>query len=101
MNFGGTKLNPEKVEELAKEYIGVIDAAVCLIERQAGIEEVAISVVGNPGVDLRGLDQMLRTKLPIGHPTVFTTSRQIPRNRMGKIVRDELKIQVLKDLNLS
>jgi acyl-coenzyme A synthetase/AMP-(fatty) acid ligase len=101
MNVGGTKLNPEKVEELAKEYIGVIDAAVCLIERQAGIEEVAISVVGNPGVDLRGLDQMLRTKLPIGHPTVFTTSRQIPRNRMGKIVRDELKIQVLKDLNLS
>jgi acyl-coenzyme A synthetase/AMP-(fatty) acid ligase len=101
MNFGGTKLNPEKVEELAKEYIGVIDAAVCLIERQAGIEEVAISIVGNPGVDLRGLDQMLRAKLPIGHPTIFTTSRQIPRNRMGKIIRNELKIQVLKDLNLS
>ena len=101
MNVGGTKLNPEKVEELAKEYIGVIDAAVCLIERQAGLEEVAISVVGSPGVDLRGLDQMLRAKLPIGHPTVFTTSRQIPRNRMGKIIRNELKTQVLNDLKLS
>lgn len=101
MNVGGTKLNPEKVEELAKDYIGVIDAAVCLIEIQAGIEEVAISVVGSPGVDLRGLDQMLRAKLPIGHPTVFTRSQQIPRNRMGKIIRNELKIQILNDLKLS
>jgi acyl-coenzyme A synthetase/AMP-(fatty) acid ligase len=101
MNFGGTKLNPAKVEDLAKQFDGVIDAAVCLIERQAGIDEVAISVVGNTGVDLRGLDQMLRARLPIGHPTIFTTSLEIPRNRMGKINRNELKSQILKDLNLS
>jgi long-chain acyl-CoA synthetase len=100
MNVGGTKINPERVEELAKEFVGVIDAAVCLIERQAGIEEVAISVVGNPGVDLRGLDQMLRARLPIGHPTIFTASRQIPRNQMGKIIRKDLKIQILDDLKL-
>jgi acyl-coenzyme A synthetase/AMP-(fatty) acid ligase len=101
MNFGGTKLNPAKVEDLAKQFDGVIDAAVCLIEREAGIDEVAISVVGNTGVDLRGLDQMLRSRLPIGHPTIFTTSLEIPRNRMGKIIRNELKSQILKDLNLS
>ncbi len=101
MNFGGTKLNPAKVEDLAKQFDGVIDAAVCLIEREAGIDEVAISVVGNTGVDLRGLDQMLRARLPIGHPTIFTTSLEIPRNRMGKIIRNELKSQILKDLNLS
>jgi acyl-coenzyme A synthetase/AMP-(fatty) acid ligase len=101
MNVGGTKLNPAKVEDLAKQFDGVIDAAVCLIERQAGIDEVAISVVGNTGVDLRGLDQMLRARLPIGHPTIFTTSLEIPRNRMGKIIRNELKSQIFKDLNLS
>ena len=101
MNFGGTKLNPAKVEDLAKQFDGVIDAAVCLIERQAGIDEVAISVVGNTGVDLRGLDQMLRARLPIGHPTIFTKCLEIPRNRMGKIIRNELKSQILKDLNLS
>ena len=101
MNVGGAKLNPAKVEDLAKQFEGVTDAGVCLIERQAGIEEVAMSVVGNAGVDLRGLDQMLRARLPIGHPTIFTSSRQIPRNRMGKIIRNELKIQVLNDLKLS
>ena len=99
MNFGGTKVSPEKVEELAKEFVGVIDAAVCLIERQPGIEEVAMAVVADAGVDLRGLDQMLRTRLPIGHPTIFTTSRNIPRNRMGKILRKDLKTQILTALN--
>jgi acyl-coenzyme A synthetase/AMP-(fatty) acid ligase len=101
MNFGGTKIIPEKVEEMARNFEGVTDAAVCLIEQHPGIEQVAISVVGNSSVDLRALDKFLRARLPIGHPTIFTTSKQIPRNRMGKIIRNELKIQVLNDLNLS
>jgi long-chain acyl-CoA synthetase len=101
MNVGGAKLNPENVEELAKEFVGVTDAAMCLIEREAGIEEIAITVVVDPGVDLRALDQMLRAKLPIGYPTIFKTSQQIPRNRMGKILRNELRSQLLNDLNLS
>jgi acyl-coenzyme A synthetase/AMP-(fatty) acid ligase len=101
MNFGGTKLNPDKVEALAKDFAGVADAGVCLVERVAGIEEVAIAVVGENPLDLRALDQILRAKLPIGHPTVFTRAHQIPRNRMGKVVRAELKNQILRDLRLS
>jgi fatty-acyl-CoA synthase/long-chain acyl-CoA synthetase len=101
MNFGGTKLNPEKIEQLAKDFAGVADAGVCLVERVPGIEEVAIAVVGESALDLRALDQILRAKLPIGHPTVFTRAHQIPRNRMGKIVREELKNQILRDLRLS
>jgi acyl-coenzyme A synthetase/AMP-(fatty) acid ligase len=101
INVGGTKINPEKVEELAKEFEGVMDAGVCLIERQPGIEEVAIAVVGQAGVDLRGLDRFLRDKLPVGHPTVFTTATQIPRNRMEKTIREEVKNQILRDLKLN
>jgi long-chain acyl-CoA synthetase len=101
MNVGGTKVLPEKVEEMAKAFEGVIDAAVCLVERQPGIEEVAIAVVGNSDVDLRRLDQVLRAKLPIGHPTIYTKAKQIPRNRMGKIIRAELKSQIFNDLMLS
>jgi acyl-coenzyme A synthetase/AMP-(fatty) acid ligase len=99
MNFGGTKINPEKVEEQAKEFQGVIDAGVCLIEQLPGIEEVAIAVVGENGIDLRALDRFLRAKVPVGHPTVFTTSTQIPRNLMGKTVRVEVKNQILRNLN--
>ena len=101
MNVGGTKINPEKVEDLAKEFQGVIDAGVCLIERLPGIEEVAIAVVGQAGVDLRGLDRFLRDKLPVGHPTVFTTASQIPRNRMEKTIRKEVMNQILRDLKLN
>ena len=99
MNVGGNKINPEKIEALAQAFEGVNDAGVCLIERLPGIEEVAVTVVADAGVDLRGLDQMLRTRLPIDHPTIFTTSRNIPRNRMGKIVRSDLKTQILTALN--
>lgn len=101
MNFGGTKLNPDTVEDLAKDFQGVTDAAVCLIERVPGIEEVAIAVVGTDSVDLRALDQILRAKLPIGHPTVFMVAKEIPRNRMGKVIRDELRNQILRDLELN
>jgi acyl-coenzyme A synthetase/AMP-(fatty) acid ligase len=101
LNVGGTKLNPETVEALASEFEGVIDSAVCLIERLPGIEEVGISVVGGSSLDLRGLDKFLRSKLPIGHPTVFSRSNQIPRNRMGKIIREEVRDQILKDLKLN
>ena len=101
MNVGGNKINPEKIEELAQGFEGVQDAAVCLIERLPGIEELAIAVVETKSVNLRALDQMLRAKLPNGHPTVFTTTQQIPRNRMGKIVRGELRSQILSELNLN
>jgi fatty-acyl-CoA synthase/long-chain acyl-CoA synthetase len=98
MNFGGTKLNPEKIEALAKEFAGVTDAGVCLVERVPGIQEVAIAVVGENTVDLRKLDQVLRAMFSIGHPTIFTRAQEIPRNRMGKVVREELNKQIVKDL---
>lgn len=101
MNFGGTKLNPETIEDLAKDFQGVTDAGVCLVERAPGIEEVAIAVVGDNDLDLRKLDQVLRAMLSIGHPTVFTRAHQIPRNRMGKIIREELKNLILGDLKLN
>ena len=99
INVGGTKLNPEIVEGMAKDFQGVTDAAVCLIERVPGIEEVAIAVVGYPVVDLRGLDLVLRSKLPLGFPTIFTTARVIPRNQMGKINRAEVRNQIHNDLS--
>jgi acyl-coenzyme A synthetase/AMP-(fatty) acid ligase len=101
MNVGGTNVNPQTLEDLANNFQGVIDSAVCLIERAPGIDEVAIMVVGERGIDLRGLDKTLREKLSIGYPTVFSTSQVIPRNAMGKIVRSEVRNQILKDLNLS
>jgi long-chain acyl-CoA synthetase len=100
LNVGGIKINAANVEEFAKKFDGVIDAAVCLVERVPGIEEVAVAVVGVKGLDLRGLDRVLRANFPIGYPTIFTTFQQIPRNRMGKTVQDELRDQILRDLKL-
>jgi acyl-coenzyme A synthetase/AMP-(fatty) acid ligase len=101
LNVGGTKINSTKIEDLAKSFEGVNDVAVCLIERLPGIQEVAIAVVITDDVNLLKLDQFLRAKMPIGHPTVFSTFQEIPRNRMGKTAREEVKNQILRDLKLS
>jgi acyl-coenzyme A synthetase/AMP-(fatty) acid ligase len=57
-------------------------------------------VVGQNGLDMRSLDKEMRAKFPTGYPTVFTTSKAIPRNRMGKVLRGDVRDQIMKDLNL-
>lgn len=101
LNAGGVKINPETLEDFANKFEGVTDSAVCLVERLPGIEEVAIALVLEKSMDLRGLDKNLRAKFSTGYPTVFVTLSQIPRNRMGKIVRRDVQAVILRELKLN
>jgi len=99
LNVGGTKVNPSTIEDSAVTFSEVSDAAICLIERVPGVEEVAIGISLNSPFDSRRLDQELRSKFPTSHPTIFMAVNEIPRNQMGKIMREELKAQILKELS--
>jgi len=100
LNVSGTKVSPSALEDLAGKVSGVRDTAVCVIERIPGIEEIAIAVVADATFDTQALDQLLRAKFPTSHPTIFVKVDLLPRNRMGKIVRAEVKGQVLNALAL-
>jgi long-chain acyl-CoA synthetase len=99
LNVGGTKINPATVEDAALQFEGVKDAAICLVERFAGIEEVAIALEPGGPLDSRKLDKELRAKFPTAHPTIFMNLKQIPRNQMGKVLRDQLRDEILKGLS--
>ncbi|MDO7882733.1 class I adenylate-forming enzyme family protein [Salinibacterium soli] len=90
VNIGGLKVDPDRVDELARSFPGVTDAAAFPVERASGRAELGLAVVGRPGVDLRALDRRLRELLPVGHPTAYWAVSEIPRNRMGKVERGML-----------
>ncbi|MBX9473045.1 class I adenylate-forming enzyme family protein [Microcella sp.] len=87
LNLGGTKVDPERIDEIAREFVGVRDAAAYPIERRPGIVEIGLAVVAEPHCDLRALDAHLRKVLPGRFPTVFGRVAEVPRNRMGKVQR--------------
>lgn len=87
VNLGGFKVNPDRVDELARAFPGVRDAAAFPLTRADGRAELGLAVVGSPGFDVRALDARLREVLPVGHPTAFWGVPSIPRNRMGKAER--------------
>jgi long-chain acyl-CoA synthetase len=99
LNVGGTKVNPATLEDAAMQFDGVKDAAICIVERHAGIEEVAIGLEASGPLDSRKLDKELRARFPTAHPTIFMNLDQIPRNQMGKVIRSQLRDEILKGLS--
>jgi len=98
LNFGGSKIDSHRIEELAGAFPGVVECAAFTLERRPGITEIGLAVVAPADTDLRALDQALRKALPGRHPTVFGRVDAIPRNRMGKIIRGDLRAEVARQL---
>ncbi len=90
VNIGGLKIDPDRVDEFAKAFPGVQDAAAFPVERASGRAELGLAVVGRGALDMRALDRRLRELLPVGHPTAYWAVSEIPRNRMGKAERGVL-----------
>ncbi len=90
LNLGGVKVDPQRIDDIAAGFPGLIDSAAFAIERRPGIPEAALAVVSTPECDLRGLDRLLRTQMPTGHPTAFWRIDGIPRSRLGKPFRGQL-----------
>jgi hypothetical protein len=59
-----------------------------------GIDHVALAVVCGSRQDALGVGKLVRRKIPSGVPMRVARVRQISRNSMGKVVRQDLKIQL-------
>lgn len=90
LNLGGVKVDPQRIDDLAAGFPGLIDSAAFGIERRPGIPEAALAVVSTPDCDLRELDRRLRAQMPTGHPTAYWRIDGIPRSRLGKPFRTQL-----------
>ncbi len=98
INRGGLKIASAAVEEAIYRFAGVAEAAVVAVPHPGLGEDIAACVVARPGV---ALDTAALRAHCAGLLADFATPRQwhvleaLPKNPMGKILKRELREQLL------
>lgn len=90
MNLGGMKLSPDTVEARVRKCSGVKDVAAFTMPTEAGLDELWLALVGDPGLNPDGVREACRTEFKLRRVSLMSV-RTVPRNEMGKIKRDELR----------
>lgn len=91
---GGYKLSALEIEEVLRSHPAVNDCAVVGLPDDEWGEIVAAGVIPAPGkVDPNDLKSWLAERLP-GYkvPKIYHLMEDLPRNAMGKVVKNELKL---------
>lgn len=92
INIGGAKLAPESLEDFLVRQAGIREAAVVSIPpRTSKIEEVHIFVAGD-NLDAGELQRRWHTALGAVRPHKVHVMPSLPRNRLGKVARAELRV---------
>ncbi len=98
INRGGMKISPEKIEEEFKKHPGIDDVAAVGILDNFGLEQIWVAVTARGGGDIE-ISQMFdycRKVLPLHVPDRIFQTKEIPRNRLGKVSREDLKEHLKK-----
>jgi acyl-coenzyme A synthetase/AMP-(fatty) acid ligase len=95
INVGGQKISPEPIEDKLREAFGV--SGVCLFSMQddAGEEQIHVVIETLAPVDSERLIAVLRSELQ-GFPRAHVHYvAALPRNAMGKLLRQAVRAQVI------
>ena len=97
---GGFNVSPSEVEDALEAHPDVIAAAVVGLPRSGGGEDVAAAVVLREGAafDSGALRDFCRTRLtPYKVPRRVTVVDDLPRSLIGKVLRREVREQMLAE----
>ena len=97
INIGGNKIAPERLEQVIMECAGVKDAAVFAVDMKSDFPQIWAAVVVEPPFDPKQVIQHCATRSRVTTPTVIKIVSSIPRNTTGKIMRDQLRKQLVGD----
>ncbi|MBC7602479.1 MAG: AMP-binding protein, partial [Ramlibacter sp.] len=90
MNFGGVKVTPDAIDEVAAQVAGVVEAASFAVKDKAGKEWPQIAVVAGPDFDEARLKTSVKASFPSLPALKVIKVDKLPRNDMGKILRQDL-----------
>ncbi|MES2940056.1 MAG: fatty acid--CoA ligase family protein [Pseudomonadota bacterium] len=90
INLGGVKINPALVDEFLLAQPGVRDAATFARRRAGMLDDIWAAVVPGPGFDEAALLAAARARLNVRAPSRVVQVADIPRNAMGKALRQQL-----------
>jgi len=98
INRGGTKAAPEIIEEVLLAAPAIADAAAFAVP---GTDQIWAAVVCKSPMQQDEIIAMCREKLGGAAPDRLFELDQIPRNDMGKIIREEMKEKIMRKLSIS
>lgn len=90
LNLGGVKISPEKVEAIALDSTGLMDAAAFPIVDNKGIKRLALAYVAGEEFEFGNLQEHMKSGLTSINISRFIQVSEIPRNENGKIPRAKL-----------
>ncbi|MBA2673981.1 fatty acid--CoA ligase family protein [Ramlibacter sp.] len=90
INLGGVKINPATVDDFLLRQPGVREAATFARRQPGRPDEIWAAVVPGPAFDAAALLDAARARLQSRAPARIVQVAQIPRNAMGKALRQQL-----------
>jgi malonyl-CoA/methylmalonyl-CoA synthetase len=89
---GGYKISALEIEEVLRSHALIKDCAVIGIPNEEWGELVAAVLVTETALEIAELKNWLKERLPnYKSPKVYQILNELPRNAMGKVVKNELK----------
>jgi acyl-coenzyme A synthetase/AMP-(fatty) acid ligase len=98
INLGGAKLSALALDEDLLTYPGLRDAAVCAVKGAGGVDRIWVAIVpAADGSDFAKFDLAIRSNPKFGAEIdELMVVDRVPRNRLGKVQRNELKATLLR-----
>jgi long-chain acyl-CoA synthetase len=91
VNLGGVKINPVDIETVAEQMPALTDVAACQVERADNSEKLALAYTAESTIPVSEIAEFLKARLDATLvPTEYFQLKEIPRNAMGKVKRQEL-----------
>ena len=91
VNLGGVKVNPADIEAVAEQMPTLTDVAACQVERADNSEKLALAYTADSTIPVSEIAEFLKARLDATLvPTEYFQLKEIPRNAMGKVKRQEL-----------
>jgi malonyl-CoA/methylmalonyl-CoA synthetase len=89
---GGYKISALEIEEILRKHPQIKDCGVVGIPDEEWGELVAAALVSEENLDTKNLNSWLREQMPAYKtPRKYMILDELPRNAMGKVVKNELK----------
>lgn len=90
INFGGSKVRPERIEAAVCELAGVREAGVVVVTDRFGHPMIALAVVADGMIDPTDATDRLRERFAGLAPRYIVRVAELPRTETGKLRRQAL-----------
>ena len=91
---GGENISPKEIESVVNQVAGVAESSVVGIPNEKWGEKVVAAVVKDPGTDMSAAEIQTHCKKHLHDwkcPKEIAFVEELPRNTMGKVLKDEVK----------